>query len=304
MKKLLAGWKYYKRILSVGLVALVVTISLLPPVPARAVEDTPWISDYDVSVDGSKLYLKKYIGSETDLILDTSTVVYKGRSYSIDYKTEGGIDSPSPWAGNTTIKSITFENSFPLGGTTNVGGAVYSKSMTRFFQGCTALETVDLSGANTSNVITMGGLFSGCTALKEVKFGNINTSMLSDFSGVFYGCDSIEEIDLSGLNLRVGSIAGLFSGCKALKEINFGTCFSTAKLEDISFTFQDCESLEKLDLSWLDTEFMKYCSGMFSGCKSLKKLDLSMFNTKLACQYEHAGSYKAFSDMFAGMDLA
>ena len=44
--------------------------------------------------------------------------------------------------------------------------------------------------------------------------------------------------------------------------------------------FQNCSSLEELDLSCFKTDNVIYMSNMFNGCSSLEELDLSNFNCK------------------------
>lgn len=99
------------------------------------------------------------------------------------------------------------------------------------FDGCTSLETVDLSNCK---VVTLDrDAFSGCSGLKEViKMTAIGTA----HTNAFKGCTSLEEADLSGLHM-VGN--GVFEGCTSLKSIKTGT-------------------------------FTAFGANMFNGCTSLK----------------------------------
>ena len=45
------------------------------------------------------------------------------------------------------------------------------------------------------------------------------------------------------------------------------------------FMFDDCHSLQELDLSKFNTNKVTIMTGMFCNCSSLKKLNLSSFNT-------------------------
>ena len=45
-------------------------------------------------------------------------------------------------------------------------------------------------------------------------------------------------------------------------------------LTNTSFMFNDCSSLESIDLSSFNTTNVKYMSGMFFGCSTLKSIDL------------------------------
>ena len=52
-------------------------------------------------------------------------------------------------------------------------------NMEELFNGCTSLQSVNLSGINTSNVTMMGGLFYNCKSLKSVDVSGFDTSSLT-----------------------------------------------------------------------------------------------------------------------------
>ena len=64
-----------------------------------------------------------------------------------------------------------------------------------------------------------------------------------------------------------------------LKTINFGNCFVTSSVTQMSGMFAGCSSLTRLDLTSFDTSSVTWMSGMFDGCSSLISLDLSGFDT-------------------------
>ena len=71
----------------------------------------------------------------------------------------------------------------------------------------------------------------------------------------------------------------LFSFTYNLERIDFGGCFNTSNVTDMSFMFSRCESLTELDLSGFDTGNVTDMSRMFDGCSSLTELDVSGFDT-------------------------
>ena len=68
---------------------------------------------------------------------------------------------------------------------------------------------------------------------------------------------------------------------------------STIACDDIYGFFEDCESLESLDLHNFDTYDTNDMSGMFYNCKRIKELDLSNFHNRSSVQT---------ALMFAGCD--
>ena len=68
------------------------------------------------------------------------------------------------------------------------------------------------------------------------------------------------------------SAANLFANFKNLREIDFGNCFDTSKVTDMSNMFLGCSSLTELDLSSLDTSNVTNTHDMFYGCNNLTDL--------------------------------
>lgn len=70
-----------------------------------------------------------------------------------------------------------------------------------------------------------------------------------------------------------------FSGFKGLTTITHLEYLNTSQVTNMQCMFQNCESLEALDLSTFNTENVTSMYGMFQSCTSLKSLNLSSFNT-------------------------
>ena len=71
----------------------------------------------------------------------------------------------------------------------------------------------------------------------------------------------------------------MFAYFTNLETIDFGGCFDTANVTDMSYMFYGCSSLTALDLSGLDTANVTDMGYMFSGCSNMTALDLSGFDT-------------------------
>ncbi len=63
--------------------------------------------------------------------------------------------------------------------------------------------------------------FDGLSALKTVDFSGFDTSLVTDMSGMFRKCSSLTTLDLSGFRMTGVSVADeMFSGCVSLKKIH------------------------------------------------------------------------------------
>ena len=68
--------------------------------------------------------------------------------------------------------------------------------MNGLFQGCSSLETVNLSGFDTSQVTSMQLMFYGCISLKSLDLNNFDTSNLKTTYQMFYSCSSLLFLNL------------------------------------------------------------------------------------------------------------
>lgn len=63
-----------------------------------------------------------------------------------------------------------------------------TKSM---FYGCSALENIDVSNFNTSNVTNMSYMFYDCRKVKTLDVANWDTGNVKDMSWMFQYCTSV-----------------------------------------------------------------------------------------------------------------
>ena len=158
----------------------------------------------------------------------------------------------------------------------------------RAFQGCTTLETIDLTNVTKFEAYT----FRNCTSLKNLTMPNstfaFNRSMSSAayYSNTFDGCTALKSIDLG--NLEEGSYINEFQGCTSLEDIKF------PERDYWISSLAGCTSLEHLDLTYavgFGGRAFENCTSLkdvimpkkvgyelhltaFLGCTSLEKLDL------------------------------
>lgn len=151
-------------------------------------------------------------------------------------------------------------------------------------------------------LLLMFMLFQPLTALARTMYGRLNTDtqtltiyyddnwQVGDFTISSYSSpdwqhnDNLGKIktvvfDPSFKDARLMDCSWLFSGFMGLTTITHLEYLNTSQVTNMQGMFQDCESLEALDLSTFNTENVTNMYAMFNSCKSLKSLNLSSFNT-------------------------
>ena len=53
------------------------------------------------------------------------------------------------------------------------------------FNGCSSLNSINLSSFNTSNVTIMTGMFNGCYPLNSINLSSFNISNVTDMRNIF-----------------------------------------------------------------------------------------------------------------------
>lgn len=152
-------------------------------------------------------------------------------------------------------------------------------NMSRMFFGLKKLKFVSFGSAEarykSTNVTSMVSMFNGCTALQEVNLEMIDTSSVTDMNKMFSLCSSLTELDLSGFNTSsVRYMQDMFYGCSGLINLDL-SAFDTSSVMYMSDMFNGCSSLKKLDLSSFNTCSAIITSSIFRDCGNLSLLSLS-----------------------------
>ncbi|WP_295084433.1 BspA family leucine-rich repeat surface protein [Ruminococcus sp.] len=158
---------------------------------------------------------------------------------------------------------------------------VYMSSM---FNSCSDLEYLDVSGFDTSNVINMDCMFYKCSSLKSLDLSSFETGIVDHMGGMFYGCTALSSLDLSSFDTRnVKEMYWMFEDCSSLSALDLKS-FDTRNTLEMNQMFYNCSSLESLDLSNFKNTNTKRIDSMFYGCTNLKELDISNMNTSNVSQ--------------------
>ena len=167
-----------------------------------------------------------------------------------------------------------------------------SRDSSFMFDRMSKLQTIDLSGFDTSESEDMSRMFAASPELKSLDLSGFNTSKVKNMTYMFYDAGKIETLDLSAFDTsNVTTMYGLFNGMRALKNLNISS-FNTQNVTEMQEMFQYNSSLTSLDLSHFDTRKVTNMKSMFYNLSNVTSLDLSSFDTR---------NVKQMNDMFQGV---
>ena len=167
-----------------------------------------------------------------------------------------------------------------------------SKDSSFMFDRMSKLQTIDLSGFDTSEAEDMSRMFAASPELKSLDLSGFNTSKVKNMIYMFYDAGKIETLDFSAFDTsNVTTMYGLFNGMRALKNLNISS-FNTQNVTEMQEMFQYNSSLTSLDLSHFDTRKVTNMKSMFYNLSNVTSLDLSSFDTR---------NVKQMNDMFQGV---
>ena len=133
------------------------------------------------------------------------------------------------------------------------------------------VESIDLTGIDTSKSEELAVMFMDDEKLKEVDLSTWNTSKSWILASMFANCKSLKTIDISNFSDAVLiSTYAMFDGASSLETVNFGE-MTLSGVTDMRQMFRGCSSLKKLDVSnW--TAVPDQIDLMFNGCTNLKRI--------------------------------
>ena len=129
------------------------------------------------------------------------------------------------------------------------------------FQGS---KFTNISGLNSSNMVTTGAMFRDCDVLESVDI--INTHNATDMSYMFYECNKLTTIPQMDTS-NVKSMNNMFYYCSKLTSI---PQLDTSNVKNMRQMFYYCHSLN--NIPQLDTSRVTSMEYMFQGCSSLTNI--------------------------------
>ena len=244
--------------------------------------------EYTDNSDGS-ITLTKYIGASKDVVIPGKLDGKQVKIASFKAFQSNGAKEWKSLVVGTPDEKVVCENTDALIGafagskleSVDLSGLDTSNVTNMFgmFSDCSNLKKLDLSSFNTANVTSMRKMFNACSGLQELDLSNFNTSNVDDMSNMFCGCSGLTKLDVGNFNTsKVTNMEYMFENCSRLKELDLSN-FNTSSTTSMGWMFKDCRALTKLDVSKFDTSKVTSMSMMFLNCSKLQELDVSSFNT-------------------------
>lgn len=214
-----------------------------------------------------------------------------------------------------TTFANTFFNCYKLASITNTVNLVTSActSLSGTFYNCNWLTSLDTSGWDTSNVVTMGGsggtweggTFALCVRLQSLDASSWNTSKVTSFGSTFIYCQALTVI--TGMSNLVQSACtnmhNMFQHCWELLSIDM-TNWNTSNVTAMVSTFNDCRKITSLDFSGLNTAKVVSFSGAFSYCNLLQSISNTSNLVTSACTTTGINSMLRNSPQLATIDTS
>ncbi|MDU5020313.1 MAG: BspA family leucine-rich repeat surface protein [Clostridiales bacterium] len=234
--------------------------------------------DWETEDKGTYILLKRYTGSATDLVVPNEISGKPTKLLDIDENVIPNLQNLTSFIvkQNQNGQKVGLE-------TTDLARAFSIKQ--------NKIKTINLSGLDTSNVISMNSMFTNCDALTNLDLGDsFDTSNVTNMEVMFAGCVSLKELSLGNKfdTSQVTNMYAMFDLCTGLTSLNLGDKFNTSNVTNMEVMFAGCMSLKKLDLgNKFDTSQVTNMLEMFFLCTSLMSLNLGdKFNTSNAIKMD------------------
>ena len=223
--------------------------------------------------------------NELQFSFTTGTLKY--RINGMEYTASGSPYSTSVNVNEFTNASKMFYDCSYLTDVSKLPCTDNVTNMSRMFDACTRLESINLNFINTSNVTNMSYMFENCRVLTEIDLSGFDTSKVTDMGYMFKYCSGLTTLDLRSFNTsNVTSMNSMFNYCSGLTELELSN-FDTSNVTTMGYMFNGCSGLTSLDLSSFYTSNLTDVKYMFEGCKNLQFIDLSNFDVSNIIFYDY-----------------
>ena len=186
------------------------------------------------------------------------------------------IDGEVPeWLSNSNMKNVTtvvFDESF---------ATAYPIDTNHWFSNFGNLTTiVGIEYLNTDKVTDMNCMFNGCSKLQTLDLSTFNTSNVTDMTMMFCSCNQLTELDIRNFDTsNVTNMFFMFGSCRQLTELDLRS-FDTHNVKKMDMMFQNCKNLVTIyvnDEKW-NIDKVESGGGMFNGCLKLVGGQGTQFN--------------------------
>jgi len=145
-----------------------------------------------------------------------------------------------------------------------------------FFEDLTNLQSLDVTGLNTSRVTNMSYMFHRCFKIQSLNLSTFDTSNVINMNGMFMRCRALTNLNISSFDTsRVTNMGNMFNQDYGFTTINLSH-FNTSNVRDMNHMFCGTTSLDEVNITSFDTRNVTDMSYMFQG-SAIKTIDLSSF---------------------------
>ena len=165
--------------------------------------------------------------------------------------------------------------------------------MSYMLNNCKYVTKVDFSKWKMNNITSIEAMFQLCNFSDIPNFNMSNAQKLENARALLCKCKNIKTIDnwkefkeglwfnVNKVEYKIKNMSMFFSGCINLEKVIFKNWkYELTQLEDISYMFNRCKSLNEVNhLSAFNSPNMKNLCGLFNGCNSLTKVSKLSFKS-------------------------
>ena len=256
------------------------------------------ITDYDYSYFDDGVIIKKYIGSDTEVVIPTyiegtpvtiiSTAAFKDCSSIISIKIPRSVTDieADAFRGCTSLENIEIPNSVTSIGANAFVDCTNLKSIKipegvkciedNTFLRCRSLKSIEIPDSVT-RINTLA--FRDCSDLESIE---IPDSVTSIGIQAFDNCSKLVSVKLSNKLESIG--IGVFIRCSSLKRIEIPNSLKSIEQD----MFYDCSSLESIQIP---NSVTSIGVSAFAGCSSLERIEIPNSVTNIG-EYVFSGCEK------------
>lgn len=144
----------------------------------------------------------------------------------------------------------------------------------RMFAGLASLKAIEgLGNLSMDRVEGYASMFNGCSSLESIDLSGFDTGRSESLDSLFFGCSSLKSLDCSSFDVRgVKTMRAMFAFCSGLDSLNVDN-LETYAMTDGSYMFYKCTGLKKLSAVGLySLNLDQDCSGLFFGDVNLGEI--------------------------------
>ena len=237
-----------------------------------------------VSASAEKMFNNcQNLGSTTNKLdlTEFDTTGITNMSYMFNQAIKNGTPTVIDWGDSLNTGAVkTFFHMFDTCSTLTLvyadiidtNGVTDSNGLAFMFCNSKALVSIPNLKRDIKTSVSMEDMFNGCQALETLDLSEFYTTGATSMHYMFNTCKALTKLDLSHFDTKsVETMERMFAQCTALKDVNL-TGFDTSSVKNMANMFDNCNQLTVLDISSFTKDKLTNASIMFYGCVKLQTI--------------------------------